>query len=79
MLELAQEDGRVVAGALVGSLAVDAGDRSSDLDMTFGVAADARVADVLDDWTRTLAHELDAVRLVELAARVDHVSRVPPP
>jgi hypothetical protein len=64
VLRLAEEDERVVAGAAVGSLAVGAGDRYSDLDLTFAVAAP--VADVLDDWTRTLAEELDAVRLVDL-------------
>jgi hypothetical protein len=63
---LADEDARVVAGALVGSLAVDAGDRFSDLDLTFGIADHVRVADVLDDWTRTLVGELGAVRLVDL-------------
>ena len=65
-LRLAEDDPRVVAGAAVGSLAVDAGDRFSDLDLTFGVADDAPVADVLDDWTRTLVGELDAVRLTDL-------------
>jgi hypothetical protein len=66
MLRLAEADDRVVAGALVGSLAVDAADRYSDLDLTFGVADAAQVADVLDDWTRTLVAELDAVALVDL-------------
>ena len=63
---LAEEDERVVAGALVGSLAVDAADRFSDVDLTFGIADDVRVADVLDDWTRTLIDELHAVRLADL-------------
>ena len=66
VLGLARDDERVVAGALVGSLAVDAGDRFSDLDLTFGIAAEVRVAEVLEDWTRTLAGELDAVRLADL-------------
>jgi len=66
VLGLGEEDGRVVAGAVVGSLAVDAADRFSDLDLTFGVADHARVADVLDDWARTLVDELDAVQLAEL-------------
>jgi hypothetical protein len=66
VLGLAEEDERVVAGAAVGSLAVDAGDRFSDVDLTFGIADHVRVADVLDDWTRTLVDELDAVRLAEL-------------
>ena len=66
VLMLSQEDEHVVAGALVGSLAVDAGDRFSDLDLTFGVADHQHVADVLDRWTRTLSDELDAVQLAEL-------------
>ena len=66
VLRLAEEDERVVAGALVGSLAVDAGDRFSDLDLTFGVADHVQVADVLEGWTRRLIHELHAVRLVDL-------------
>jgi hypothetical protein len=66
VLGLAEEDDRVVAGAVVGSLAVDRADRFSDLDLTFGIADHVRVADVLDDWTRTLVDELDAVHLAEL-------------
>src|SRR5437660_3977021 len=63
---MAEEDERAVAGAAVGSLAVDGGDRFSDLDLTFGIADHVPVADVLDDWTRTLIDELDAVELVDL-------------
>jgi hypothetical protein len=66
VLRLAEEDERVVAGAAVGSLAVEGGDRFSDLDLTFGIADHVQVADVLDDWTRTLFDELDAVQLAEL-------------
>ena len=56
----------MVAGAAVGSLAVDGGDRFSDLDLTFGIADHVPVADVLNDWTRTLIDELDAVHLADL-------------
>ena len=66
LLRLAEEDERVVAGALVGSLAGNGGDRFSDLDLTFGVADRVRVTDVLDAWTRTLIDELHAVKLGEL-------------
>jgi hypothetical protein len=66
VLRLADEDERVVAGALVGSLAVDSADRFSDVDLTFGISDAARVVDVLDDWTRTLIEELDAVPLADL-------------
>ena len=68
LLQLAEKDERVVAGAAVGSLAVGNGDRFSDLDLTFGIADGVPVADVLDDWTRTLTEELDAVRLADLQA-----------
>jgi hypothetical protein len=66
LLRLAEADARVVAGAAVGSLAVDGGDRFSDLDLTFGIADDVPVGDVLDDWTRALVAELEAVHLADL-------------
>ena len=66
LLRLAEEDERTVAGAAVGSLAVDAGDRFSDLDLTFGIADEVPVADVLDDWTRTLIDEVDALHLADV-------------
>ena len=65
ILRLAHDDSRVVAGAAVGSLALGGGDRYSDLDLTFAINA-GNVNDVLDDWTRTLGDELDAVPLVDL-------------
>jgi hypothetical protein len=66
LLRLGEVDEHVVAGAAVGSLAVDGGDRFSDLDLTFGIADHVPVADVLNDWTRTLINELDAVHLADL-------------
>jgi hypothetical protein len=66
VLTLAEKDRRVVAGAAVGSLAVGGGDRLSDLDLTFAVADDVPVVEVLADWTRTLRDELAAVQLVDL-------------
>lgn len=56
----------MVAGAIVGSLALGGGDRFSDLDLTFGIANEVPIGAVLDDWTRRLADELDAVALVDL-------------
>ena len=66
VLQLAEEDGRVVAGAAVGSLAAGTGDRFSDLDLTFGVVDHVPNTEVLDDWTQTLVAEHDAVNLVDL-------------
>jgi hypothetical protein len=66
VLRLAEEDPRIVAGAAVGSLAQGGGDRYSDLDLTFAVADDVPVADVLDDFSRALHDEDGAVHLVDL-------------
>jgi uncharacterized protein DUF4157 len=55
-LQLAADDDRVVAAAAMGSLAVDRGDRFSDLDLTFGIADEVPVSAVLADWTT--AHRL---------------------
>lgn len=66
ILEMARGDPRVAAGAVVGSLALGEGDRWSDLDLTFGLAAGAPALDVLRDWTRTLEAEFSAVQLFDL-------------
>lgn len=66
VLEMASSDARVVAGAVVGSLALGEGDRWSDLDLTFAVAEGVPVAEVLDEWTQSLVAELDAVQLFDL-------------
>src|SRR6266446_8312613 len=63
---MASSDPRVVAGAVLGSLAHDEGDRWSDLDLMFAVANDVPVTQVLEAWTRTLAGEFGAVRLFDL-------------
>ena len=68
VLRLAARDPRVVAGAVVGSLALHDGDRWSDLDLTFAVVDGVPVLDVLRDWTRTLVDECDAVSLFDVAA-----------
>jgi len=66
VLELARGDARVVAGAVVGSLAHGGGDRWSDLDLTFAITEGTSVSDVLGDWTERLEDELDAVHLFDL-------------
>lgn len=66
VLDLAEKDKRVVAGALVGSLALSGGDRFSDLDLTFAVADGVAVIGVLDDWTRALGAETAALPIVDL-------------
>jgi hypothetical protein len=66
VLKLAASDARIVAGAVVGSLALSDGDRWSDLDLTFAVADEFSIFDVLEDWTRILINELDAAHLFDL-------------
>lgn len=66
VLQLASSDSQVVAGAVVGSLALGDGDRWSDLDLTFAVADDISMFDVLEDWTRTIVTEFNAARLFDL-------------
>jgi hypothetical protein len=67
VLALAEEDERVVAGAIVGSL-VTGGDHLSDLDLTFAVADDVPVGDVLEEWSRVVEAELGGVLLFDLPA-----------
>jgi hypothetical protein len=66
VLQQADSDPRVVAGAIVGSLALSDGDRWSDLDLTFAVVDDVSMTDVLEDWTRDLIKEFDVVHLFDL-------------
>jgi hypothetical protein len=66
VLALAEDDPRVVAGAVVGSLALSDGDSWSDLDLTFAVVDGVAVGEVLEDWTRTVEAELGGVRLFDL-------------
>jgi hypothetical protein len=66
VLQQAASDPRVVAGAAVGSLALSDGDRWSDLDLTYAVADDVSMFDVLEDWTRDLVKEFGAIQLFDL-------------
>jgi hypothetical protein len=64
VVELAQADDRIAAAAVVGSLAIGAGDRYSDVDLTFGVVG--AVQTVLDAWTQVLVERFEGVPLVDL-------------
>ena len=66
VLGLAETDPRVVAGAEVGSLATGAGDRWSDLDLTFGVEDGSSIGEVLEDFTHDLVDNREAVKLFDL-------------
>ncbi len=66
VLALAKADCCVSAGAVIGSLAGNEGDRWSDLDLTFAVTSGGEVAPVLDRLTEALATEFGAARLFDL-------------
>jgi hypothetical protein len=66
VLGRARVDVRVVAGAVVGSLANSEGDRWSDLDLTFGVSDGISIDEVLDDFTADLRSEFSATHLFDL-------------
>ncbi len=68
ILSRARADSRVVAAAIVGSLAVGDGDRWSDLDVSFGVADGHAASEVLDDFERGLNEEFGAAPLFDLPA-----------
>jgi hypothetical protein len=66
VLDLASTDPRVVAGAALGSLAHDQGDQWSDLDLMFVVADDVPLTTVLEDWSKTVVRQFDAIPLFDL-------------
>jgi hypothetical protein len=67
MLEMGRNDSRLTAGAFVGSTA-SGPNRWSDLDLSFGVSGDSSIDEILNDWTRKLEKEFDAVKLFDLPA-----------
>jgi predicted nucleotidyltransferase len=66
VLEMAKADPRVTGGALVGSLAGDAEDQWSDIDITFAIADGTSLETVLDEWTSVLERELGALHYWDL-------------
>ena len=70
IVAMARADPRIVAGAMIGSLAVGGGDRWSDLDLGFGLADGVTAADVFNDWTPRLERERQAVHLFDLPSLV---------
>ena len=66
ILEMAQADSRVTGGALIGSMAFEAGDRWSDIDVTFGIADGVALETVLDEWTQVLDREFGVLDLFDL-------------
>jgi hypothetical protein len=69
VLALAEADDRVIAAAVVGSLADAPGDAYSDLDLAFGVADPDEVRSVLASFTGHLTSQHDAIHLFDLPHR----------
>ena len=65
-MQMSREDPRLVSGALVGSTVGGGGDRWSDLDLTFGLADNTNLEEVLAGWTYRLGSEFGAVHLFDL-------------
>jgi|SRR5919197_313189 hypothetical protein len=61
VLTLGRDDPRITGGANTGSAATGTDDRWSDIDLSFGVADEVEVTDVLEDWTEVLGPELDVL------------------
>src|SRR6187431_318388 len=68
VLRLASVDPRIVAAAIMGSLAHGPGDRWSDLDLTFAVADDVSVMDVLEHWTGQITAQFGAFHLFDVSS-----------
>jgi hypothetical protein len=65
---LARADGRVGGGALTGSMAIDAQDRWSDVDTSFGIADGVDPEAVLADWTEQLDRDIGVAHHWDLRA-----------
>jgi hypothetical protein len=67
LVSAAGADERITGAALTGSAALGAADRWSDIDLAFGVAAEADLGQVIADWTGLMytghgaVHHLDVV------------------
>lgn len=68
ILEMARNDSRVTGGALIGSTAAGIEDKWSDIDITFGIAAENAVETVIDDWTQVLEREFGVLDHFDLRA-----------
>jgi hypothetical protein len=68
LLARARDDARISGAAITGSAASDAEDRWSDIDLLFGVADCAAVAEVLGEWSDFVHRELGALHHFDVHA-----------
>lgn len=66
LIDMAKADPRIPSAAAVGGSAEGERDRWSDLDLTFGVEG-ATVEEVLDDWTKNVRREFEAITLFDVS------------
>ena len=69
ILEVVSRDPWVMAGAVVGSLALTSGDRFSDVDLSFAIRDGIDLRTVLDDWTALFASDNEIDVLFDLVVR----------
>lgn len=65
ILQRAKEDKRIVSAAIIGSYAKGTVDRWSDIDLTFGVAENYAIEEVLGNWTEYIKGELKGIDLLD--------------
>ena len=63
VLEMASDDPRVVAGAVLGSPRARRGRPWSDLDLMFGVDDEVAVTEVLEEWSGAIVRDLAGVHI----------------
>jgi hypothetical protein len=69
LVSAARADERVTGAALTGSAALGAEDRWSDIDLAFGLAAEADLSQVIADWTDVMYREHGAIHHLDIAPR----------
>lgn len=68
LLTRARQDRRIIGAAITGSAAGGGADRWSDIDLYFGVAAEAGLDEVLADWSSFMYQDLGALHHFDLHA-----------
>jgi hypothetical protein len=69
LVSAARADERITGAALTGSAALDAEDRWSDIDLALGLAPDADLGQVIEDWTRVMYRQHGAVHHLDIVPR----------
>ena len=68
LIDAARHDARITGVALTGSSSTGAEDRWSDIDLAFGVAADANRTALIAEWTKRMYEVHDAVHHTDVMA-----------